>query len=423
MNTPSPQVASGFDPVTTSDRFVLLDALRALALVGVCFANLEWFAGYRLVPKALAEHWPLVDKVTMQLSHLFIDGKAFGLFSLLFGVGFAVQLHRAEARGTDGARFFARRLGILLMIGAVHALLLWYGDILQWYALVGFALLLFRHYSDRALLRWGVGLSLMGFLVNLGWHQLVPALPSATYDAHMDHAVRTFAGPSYGATLAANLDMIWEDQVLSWGPPVAGCWILARLLLGYCFGRWAMRTGFFQNPAAYARPLRRLFGWALVVGLGGGLLFRAVSVLLLAHRLNPDGYLVLIREVLRDPVDLALSVAYAAGFGLLALRARWAAALGVLAPMGQMALTNYLVQTLVGLWLCYGYGLGLGLIGHIGPFASVGVCTAEVLAQLAFSHWWMRRFRFGPAEWLWRSLSYGYWQPLRRPIPALVAFG
>ena len=118
-----------------------------------------------------------------------------------------------------------------------------------------------------------------------------------------------------------------------------------------------------------------------------------------------------------------MSVTYAAGFGLLALRARWAAALGVLAPMGQMALTNYLVQTLVGLWLCYGYGLGLGLIGHIGPFASVGVCAAEVLAQLAFSHWWMRRFRFGPAEWLWRSLSYGHWQRLRRPIPALVAFG
>ena len=97
MNTPSPQVASGFDPVTTSDRFVLLDALRALALVGVCFANLEWFTGYRLVPMAFIEHWPLVDKVTMQLSQLFIDGKTFGLFSLLFGVGFAVQLHQSSA--------------------------------------------------------------------------------------------------------------------------------------------------------------------------------------------------------------------------------------------------------------------------------------------------------------------------------------
>lgn len=421
MNTPSPQVASGFAPVTTSDRFVLLDALRALALMGVCFANLEWFTGYRLVPEALAAHWPLVDKVTVQLSKLFVDGKAFGLFSLLFGVGFAVQLHRSEARGTDGARFFARRLGILLLFGAVHALLLWYGDILQWYALVGFALLLFRHYSDRALLRWGVGLSLTGLVVNLGWQQLVPALPPAIHDAQMAHFVRIFAGPSYGATLVANWDMFWEDQVLGWGPPVAGCWILARLLLGYCFGRWAMRTGFFQQPAAYARPLRRLFGWALAVGLAGGLLRRAVDLPLLAHHPNLAGYLVLMSKGLRDPAALALSVAYAAGFGLLALRARWATALGVLAPMGQMALTNYLVQTLVGLWLCYGYGWGLGLIGHIGPFASVGVCAAEVLAQLAFSHWWMRRFRFGPAEWLWRSLSYGHWQPLRRPVPALVA--
>src|SRR5215203_1789114 len=141
-------------PVSQQDRIEILDVLRGLAVGGILIGNMQWFSGYGMMPPMLAANAPFADYLTHFLVHFFVEGKFYSIFSFLFGFGFALQIARAEERGDLKASFFKRRLFWLLVIGLLHAYLLWAGDILSIYALMGFVLLLFRKKPTRSLLKW-----------------------------------------------------------------------------------------------------------------------------------------------------------------------------------------------------------------------------------------------------------------------------
>src|ERR1051325_4206724 len=143
---------SRISPVSLQERIEIIDVLRGLAVCGILIGNLQWFSGYGMMPTVLQRQTPLIDQVTRFLVHFFVEGKFYSIFSFLFGFGFALQIERAAARGDTKASLFKRRLFWLLVIGLLHAYLLWAGDILSIYAVMGFLLLLFREKPDGSLL-------------------------------------------------------------------------------------------------------------------------------------------------------------------------------------------------------------------------------------------------------------------------------
>src|SRR5215218_374347 len=149
---------SEISPISSRERIEILDVLRGVAVGGILIGNMQWFSGYGLMPEALAAQAPLADRITHFLVHFFVEGKFYSIFSFLFGFGFALQIARAQERGDANASLFKRRLFWLLVIGLLHAYLLWYGDILSVYALMGFILILFRNKSNESLLKWAFAL-------------------------------------------------------------------------------------------------------------------------------------------------------------------------------------------------------------------------------------------------------------------------
>ena len=145
-------------PVKTSERYVILDALRGFALLGICMANFPEFSLYTFLSPETVAAMPtaVVDRITRYLLYIFVDGKFYTLFSLLFGIGFSIIIRNAERKGTNGFRIFYRRMGMLLLFGFLHLMFIWSGDILMLYALLGMLLPLFRRVSDKKLLGWAL---------------------------------------------------------------------------------------------------------------------------------------------------------------------------------------------------------------------------------------------------------------------------
>jgi uncharacterized protein len=357
------------------------------------------------------------DKLAEITMVYFAYGKFITLFSLLFGLGFAVQLMRAEERGGDARGLYVRRLLVLLLIGLAHATLLWWGDVLVLYAVLGFFLLLFRSASTRTLLWTGIALAcigspLLGYLVGPLVESATAGLPSMA--AVKSRALAAFSGHDYAAIVRANLLFDGVYFVRYWTDPLV---IFSRFLLGF----WAGRMLLFHRPADHRVLLTRIFGWGVAIGLFGN----GVAIMHYYFDLTTRVPFLAgsIGGVLLDMIistgTIALGAAYATGFALLFLRPLWRPRLEVLSPVGRMALTNYLGQTVVCLLIFYGIGLGVGpRFGYPGVLAAFALIFAM---EIAISLWWLERFRFGPAEWVWRSLVYGRTQPMHRVAPPPAA--
>jgi uncharacterized protein len=386
---------SGWQPVTQTERYSSLDAIRGLALLGVLLVNL--LSDFRV---SLAEHVLTfhthpgrLDRAVDVAAAALLEFKAFALFSLLFGVGMAVFADRSAARGAGATRFLFRRLAVLLAIGLVHMLLVWNGDILTLYAVCGFLLLPLLRLPAAVLLAAGVAALAVGHL--LPWEFVWPSEETLRRASTEAGVVYTSGG--YGDVLAFRW---WETRAVIL-PLVAG--VLPRTWGLMAIGAAAWRAGVFRDPNRHRGLL-----WAVAVlggTVGGAMTAAAVYSASTGEETGVPDLLVAAGS------SVPLALAYAAGL-LLALRSPAVARLAApFAAVGQMALTNYLTQS-VALGLIF-YGYGLGLYG-IGPAAGVGVGLAVYVVQTAVSVAWLRRFRFGPVEWVWRSLTYGRRQPMRR---------
>jgi uncharacterized protein len=385
-------------PTSPSERHELIDALRGFALAGVLMVNLASFTQYEFLGDAARARLPSAafDAIATQAVELFVNVKFITLFSLLFGLGFALQLERAQARGMEGLWRYARRLLVLLGFGFVHSYFVWWGDILLTYAVVGLLMLPFRNLSDRALLVAGFAITVLPPLVAPNVRALLPTMPTQAI-AYAEGAI-AFASADVAATFRANVDLANWARVSNWALVL---FVLSRFLFGY----WAGRRGLLQAPERHRAMLRGLFAGSVVAGVALTALSFVQAPLRAAYpTIDTDTVKLLIRMLLRLG-PLAIGVAYACGFALLYLRPGWARRLNLLAPVGRMALTNYLSQSVLGVMLFYGVGAG------IGPASGMpGLLVAWALvfgAQVAWSRAWLARFRYGPAEWLWRWLTYG----------------
>ena len=404
-------VPSEAGPASASERIEVVDVLRGFALCGILALNILAFKAPGSIPSfGVADAW--IDRLASSAVVLFAQSKFFTLFSFLFGMGFSMQLLRAERRGVPFAPLFLRRLLVLGVIGAAHHTLLWDGDILLRYALIGLLLLAVRSMPTGMLLRWAVGLLAIPLAVyllafaGLAVARVIPAFADDVADLDRQVAVETaeevrsftaaVVGSSYKAAVVARVQELDLASSL-----VPGMTILSMFLLGLAAGR----VDLAGSLAEHRDLLRRVRTWGFVVGLPiAALVAVGINRLATVHALMA----ILFNVALAGPV---LAMAYAASVGLLWQRPGWRRLLRPLAAFGRLALTNYLGQSLVSTFLFYGWGLGLAR--RIPPAQALAIAAGILAVQILISNWWVRRLRFGPAEWIWRTLTYGRPQPLR----------
>jgi uncharacterized protein len=398
-------------PVSARERLDVIDALRGLAIGGIMIGNMQWFSGYGMAPPVLAEQAPAVDRVTHFLVHVLVEGKFYSIFSFLFGFGFALQVARAEERGDVDAAVFRRRLWWLLLIGLLHAWLLWAGDIVSIYALMGFLLLRFRRTSNTALVKWAVVLVIVPVvtytLITVAFHAFVPPETIAGFE--------TGQTERWSSTVSTVRESSWlklttDFNVQGLAGRYAGLIVqmrLPKILAMFLLGLYAYRLGVFQNPAAHAPLIRRVLVRGLAFGLVGN-----VAMAALAGNEGPfppsvEGILGVAAYAFAVP---ALALGLAALVVTLWRSDGWRRLLSVLAPVGRMALTNYLLQTVICVTLFYGYGFGLFARFRAGQ--ATLIAFAIFVVQIILSAVWLRYFAWGPMEWLWRQLTYGRRLPL-----------
>jgi uncharacterized protein len=399
----APSTAIAMTPVRPQGRIVVVDILRGFSVLGILLVNMLGFSGFLYGPADQIE--PIHRYATLFIRFV-AQAKFYTLFSFLFGWGMSVQLERAARRNARFVSLFVRRLLILLLIGLVHATLIWDGDILVTYAVLGLPLILFRKLSDKALLVSVVICLLIPVLISTPG----PAESFQEAYAAATDGLRQEMMTGYQANVYAT-GTYWEVTVHRWKNSIFGYtqfiyWsthIFAMFLLGLYTGRHRI----LHDPQSHLPLLRRVMWRGLIVGGILNLVFVAATN---RPSIVPPGYYQLATRGARTIGGSALCLCYVSIIVLLTQRPEWYNRLSPLASVGRMALSNYLLHSVICTLIFNGYGLGL--YGRFGPAITIILTFVIYRVQISTSGWWLDRFRFGPAEWLWRSLTYGKLQSL-----------
>lgn len=395
-------------PVEGSSRIAELDILRGFAILGIALVNIYFFA------------WPLdvvinpewsrpVDRITAWAVDFFVSGKFYTLFSLLFGIGFGIQIARLRERGLSVGRWFVRRMIVLLVFGILHVALLWYGDILSTYALLGLVLLLFRNSEPPQIMKFAILFWLTPIVFVFAAFLLfaissaIPAVQEEfsrqaeidriAVEESIDLAIERYRSPEWRTVARQRFaDFVRSEKLGLLGLPT----VLAMFLAGL----WLVRRRIVFELAARREWLRGVLIAGLVIGVPANLFAVVAAEIGDPNELSLATALSVVFHLIGGP---ALCFAYASGIVLLV--GGGSRRLHRLAPVGRTALTNYLLQSVVLALLFYGYGLGW--FGRIYPLQMAGIVFVLYAAQVVASTAWLRRFRYGPAEWLWRAGTYG----------------
>ena len=393
-------------PTDPEARLGSVDAVRGFALFGVLLVNMYNFG-------ADAPEWTgFLDTAFYTSMHSLFETKALRLFSLLFGFGFALQLAGAMARTGGSMWFYFRRMAILFVFGMAHALF-FDGDILMEYAMLGLILIAFRNTQQRTLLVLAFVL-LAAFPVSnlvrtesgddlaVQWEDSLPLT-----ELRVDHPYLGSSMDVFRENAFAIPPPIWSNL----HGPESSLVIFSMLLLGLYVGR----ARILHDVAPHLPLIRRVFGWGIGIGTASALAEWSLS--------QRYGYAVFTETTASNGVrflgdmlfaygSTSLALGYGAGIVLLAQRPGWQTTLQRLQNLGRMALTAYLASTVMFTTLFYGWGFGQLFL--LGPAVTTFYAVLFFVTLLIFCTWWLNRFRFGPAEWLWRSLTYLKFQPLRR---------
>ncbi len=388
----------------TKSRVSSIDGLRGFALLLVLITHFVGpFPGYTLLfteEQLAALPMPDLDALLDRLNQLLFNDKARALFSFLFGLSFYFQLNKAERLGISFKKNFTRRLIILLVFGLLHAYLLWWGDILRWYFVAGIVLLFSYHLSPRVILLMGI---LCMFAIPIAENIAEPLMARSPERFISLAAARNgFLSDSYFEMLKANL--LW-DLNMSLNP-----WYRIPHtinILGFFFlGLWAGKTSIFKKVDEYGKH----FMLGLVISFFVFLLGTYVYLYVPADITNHEVFSRLIRATGGRLNDVGLFVFYVCGFALLFHFTKVRYLLTAFIPIGQMTLTNYIMQSVAGIFLFH--GIGLGLMTKVGPSVTMPVALVFFALQIGFSLLWLKYFTMGPLEWLWRALVAGKFQPL-----------
>lgn len=401
-------------PTSSTERYQILDVLRGFALLGVLIANLDELGGEGMM--ATAEQLAAlssagVDQAVKRALELFVYDKANTLFAVLFGIGFWIQMERLTARGAAFGGIYLRRITILTVFGMIH-LLGWFSwDILHFYGLLAFVLYFSRSLSDRALLWIGATLFVLGKPVvtwagaELGWTQA--GLDAAYTETAILGRYAAAQSGDFIAYVAAMNEHIWLDWVLG---GTFAAWFAYGLGRFY-IGAWIARQGWIQNAPAHLSVVKKATLPLLLSGFGLQLFSQEMlSYPAFAALAAPPLWL----EILHNFATPLIAAGYVCALIWLFLSAQLKWLVQPFAPVGQMALTNYLIQSPFILLILTNAGPGLGLAGHAGSGLYLMLSLGFFAAQVVASHFWMRAFAYGPAEWVWRGLTYRTFTKIRR---------
>lgn len=407
--TPHSQEPALLSPVASDERVELIDILRGFALLGILVVNFWGSSG---------QASSSFDRAVSEGLDIAVSSSFYPLFSFLFGLGFAVQLLRARERGAGVLRVYVRRLLALFLIGAFHAIVVWSGDILVNYALLGFLLVPLHRVRDR----WLLPLALLPLVLNL-WGPRMQALSwriggeaAAVQEAlraptenqrnriigNISQRYELDSAATRTQAFTSSLEARWRNfarevrQVMSRRSFFSD--ILAFFLLGFIVGRRAV----LQNASRHRKALT----WTAATSLTG-----VVIANVIIYFVEPKDRFA--NAVLWSTADYGVTLFYISGIALaVTFGSRIAGALRIFAAPGRAGLTNYLLQSVVMTMLFSRYGAGLD-----EPATSIWLALNFAFffaVQVPLSKWWLTRFRYGPAEWVWRSMTYGALQPMRR---------
>ncbi len=397
------------DPLPVNERILTLDIVRGFALLGILIMNMPGFTNSFFIEADGSHLWTQPwDQGAELVRDMLFSGKFNSMFSLLFGIGFTIQLGRLQQREPERATaIYTRRLLALFAFGLIHAMVFWTGDVLHIYALLGFLLLLLRNVSNRTVVVL-IALCLLYPAVSGIVRLLVvtPEMVKADTVVFQAWEASNNAAYGHGSFLAAAAEHAREVLFFYtypraiWG--TVGFYVLmtTTMLIGFLIGR----NGWVRRIPELMPLIKRLQWWALGIGIVCALIFGILGEMNRAPGPSPIKIVISIAYVV---CRISLMMFYVLTITRLAQLPAWQRIFAPMAAAGRMPLTNYLMQTLIATTIFYGWGFGMW--GRMGPAAGLALSFAIFFAvQVPLSLWWLKRFDMGPMEWVWRYLTYGH---------------
>lgn len=404
-------------PVT--ERAAILDAIRGIAILGIFLNNIIGFAGYGFLSEDYKQQIPTyaIDNVLNFLQHVFVEGKFYSIFSLLFGIGFSIIFTKNAQKGNRSLRIFYRRLLVLLIIGFLHCYFLWDGDILLLYALIGLVLPLFRNCSDKTLLVWAFALIISPLFIDLvkllllwspGDFLLIKA--QAIDVRNKIPLDDSFALYLYKEGSGMQEWQNWRESGIFYRYQyILDSNRIPKVLGMFLLGLYAGRKSIYQRLQEYQGLFKKLRFWGFLIGLPASI---AMVYFLVDGRNIYKSFYGLLDTLFYAISVVPLSLAYLSSICLFWIKRKEKNPFKIFAPVGRMALTNYILQTIFGISIFYGVGFGLGT--QVGPSYIFPIAIGIFILQIVFSTYWFKYFRYGPLEWVWRQLTYGKRLPFRK---------
>jgi uncharacterized protein len=401
-----------------SQRIVTVDALRGFALLGILLAHMiYWYTAGPLPQEIFQRYNDAGTGIVSGINEIFISGKFFAFFSFLFGLSFYLQMQSMEKREDKFVARYAWRIAILGIVGLCHHAF-WQGDILSIYAPLGFLLLPLRRMSNRWVLILGIlfAVNLPGKIIQV--IDLLGSVPAPAPPANTPPVDGDAEGKAYFEVIRnADLIGLWKYNLGRLSTKFRFQLESGRIFVTYGFfllGMYAGRRRWFEMPDD-SRPvfkkICRKSGWLVLGTLLTALCIIAVNFILKMQWEN-NRIIGFVFSILVDINSACMVVFYVSGLTLLMYRQRWQKLLFPMASVGKLALTCYLGQTFLGLLLFH--GIGYGLIGQTSPAFNWLIGIVFFIIQMQLGRLWLRYLSYGPIEWLWRSLTFFTWYPLRR---------
>ncbi|WP_413376938.1 DUF418 domain-containing protein [Alkalihalobacillus sp. 1P02AB] len=385
-----------------------LDIIRGIALFGILLVNMPLFQTPKLIADLNFVTFPLstTDQWLRILLDVFIETKFFSIFSILFGLGFYIFMKNGEEKGKPYVRMYVRRLLFLAIIGFIHIILLWYGDILLTYALAGFLLIIFYKQSSKALLiTWWVLTVVLISLLSLNFF-------ASPVEVEKELLVLQAEGTE---KVERAIDYYQDSNYMEWIKyrfhhefiPILENLPFSILSAFYMFlvGLYIGKRNLISNFQTNKRFLKYVWWITLIISL-------PISIFIVLLHLDLFNLGVLTHIYLQTMITisgLSVSLFYLTSLLFLLQHRFWAKSLSPFKYVGRMALTNYLIQSIIGISIF----VGAGLFGEINLRIGIGLSVMIFSLQLINSYVWLKYFQYGPLEWLWRSFTYGKLQRLK----------
>jgi uncharacterized protein len=385
-------------PIQGNERIQSIDIIRGLAILGIFLVNMPAFNSPVLYMKP--DWWTgRLDQWTEHFINIFAQASFYTMFSFLFGFGIMIFKERAIEKGFSFPKLFSRRLLVLLILGGIHAFLIWHGDILITYAIIGFIFFLFHKAKPITLFVWSLVLLIIPTLLMVGLLLLAllfdPSAASLPYDEKLaEQSIEVYSN----GTFAEITSQRYQDWYAVNGP-LNFPFLVVTLLPMYLLGALVAKVKWFSRVEDHIKGIKVVWLITLIIGFP----FKLLPYLVEQN---------LVTEFIQDAIGgPAIALFYITSIVLLSRKTFWKTILSPLSYVGRLSLSNYLFQSIFCTLLFYSYGLGF--YGEVSPFVGLLLTSVIFCVQIVLSRLWVKRFRFGPVEWLWRTLTYGKKQPFK----------